>query len=509
MKRLLLLSGIVALVSLAVISAAGAHSFTATITCSQVSYSFGAFPAGSAVIHEQVTIDGIQVAAQDFTLVVSAAAANTTNQGSNTIPITVPPGTHTVAATATWTVDGGGGQTFSESLSGCSTATPGLTTTASGPVTVGGAIHDTAHLSGGFSPLTGTLSFDVYDSTCTTKLGTVAATTAVNGAGDYTSASFSPTAAGAYKWVAHYSGDANNAKLDTVCGAAGETSTVTATTPTITTVLSAGTVTAGASVHDSAMLAGATANAGGTVTYTAYTNTACSAGAQAAGTKPVASGGVPNSDDVVFSAAGDYYWQAVYSGDANNAGATSACTSEHLVVNRPSTPADVSIPETPSTPSVPQVTAAVTPPAAQPAAPATQTTAPVTHAPAPASKPKAPKAPKAKPKPSFKPPAVKVKAQPLPPCYTIAVGRTNLTAGKPGAVALRVTGHGKPIPGVRLSAKGAGIQILSGRTSTSGQVRLSVHPRKPGILSFRAAAHKSCNSARVGVVGAFTPPVTG
>src|SRR5205085_10515359 len=50
-------------------------------------------------------------------------------------------------------------------ITGTTPTTPSLTTTASGPVTVGGSIHDTAHLSGGSSP-TGTISFDVYDSTC-------------------------------------------------------------------------------------------------------------------------------------------------------------------------------------------------------------------------------------------------------------------------------------------------------------------------------------------------------
>jgi hypothetical protein len=41
---------------------------------------------------------------------------------------------------------------------------------------------------------------------------------------------------------------------------------------------------------------------------------------------------VPDSDPITFNSAGDFYWQAVYSGDANNDAATSACTSEHLVV---------------------------------------------------------------------------------------------------------------------------------------------------------------------------------
>jgi len=74
------------------------------------------------------------------------------------------------------------------------------------------------------------------------------------------------------------------------------------------------------------------------VTYTAYTNDTCTEGARDAGTKTVTNGSVPDSDPLTFDAAGDYYWQAVYSGDAHNEGATSVCTSEHLVVGKaPST----------------------------------------------------------------------------------------------------------------------------------------------------------------------------
>jgi hypothetical protein len=36
---------------------------------------------------------------------------------------------------------------------------------------------------------------------------------------------------------------------------------------------------------------------------------------------------------LTFAHAGTFFWQAVYSGDANNNGATSVCTSEKLVVN--------------------------------------------------------------------------------------------------------------------------------------------------------------------------------
>src|SRR5207247_1108981 len=93
-------------------------------------------------------------------------------------------------------------------------------------------------------------------------------------------------------------------------------------------------VTVATTVHDSATLTGATGNAGGTVTYTVYSNSGCTLNPQDAGTKTVSNGIVPDSNPITFNAAGDFYWQAVYSGDANNIGNSSPCTSEHLVVNK-------------------------------------------------------------------------------------------------------------------------------------------------------------------------------
>ena len=94
---------------------------------------------------------------------------------------------------------------------------------------------------------------------------------------------------------------------------------------------------------DSATLVGATTNAGGTVTYTVYTDSACTtpatsqiSGQPAAVT--VTGGVVPDSAPVSFLAAGGYFWQAVYSGDANNSATTSVCSSEPITVplNSPS-----------------------------------------------------------------------------------------------------------------------------------------------------------------------------
>jgi hypothetical protein len=107
--------------------------------------------------------------------------------------------------------------------------------------------------------------------------------------------------------------------------------------PTIATTLSATSITVGGQVHDSSALTGASAGATGTVTYSVYTDNKCTIAATPSdgGTKTLnADGTVPDSDALTFNAVGDYYWQAVYSGDGNNNGATSTCTDEHLVVNK-------------------------------------------------------------------------------------------------------------------------------------------------------------------------------
>ncbi|MFH1229297.1 MAG: hypothetical protein V1678_02635 [Candidatus Aenigmatarchaeota archaeon] len=114
------------------------------------------------------------------------------------------------------------------------------------------------------------------------------------------------------------------------------TNTINKLTPTIATTLSATSVNVGTAVHDSSALTGATSTAGGTVTYTVYTDNACTLNAQSAGTKTVTNGIVPNSDSLTL-AVGSYYWQAVYSGDSSNNGASSTCTEEHLTVNKADT----------------------------------------------------------------------------------------------------------------------------------------------------------------------------
>src|SRR5207248_1319714 len=102
--------------------------------------------------------------------------------------------------------------------------------------------------------------------------------------------------------------------------------------PDISTNLSESTGAIGDKVHDSAKLSGATAAAGGTVTYSVYNDSSCRNKVADGGTVNVTNGSVPNSNDVTFNTPGTYYWQASYSGDANNKPAVSRCTDEKLVI---------------------------------------------------------------------------------------------------------------------------------------------------------------------------------
>ncbi|HEX4829985.1 MAG TPA: Ig-like domain-containing protein [Trebonia sp.] len=84
-------------------------------------------------------------------------------------------------------------------------------------------------------------------------------------------------------------------------------------------------VVAGTAVTDGATLAGANAaTATGTVTYTAYSNAACTTVAKAAGAVTVAGGAAPRSAAVALPA-GTYYWKAAYSGDARDKASASTC----------------------------------------------------------------------------------------------------------------------------------------------------------------------------------------
>jgi hypothetical protein len=101
---------------------------------------------------------------------------------------------------------------------------------------------------------------------------------------------------------------------------------VCAVPPTLTTQLSSTTISAGSSVTDQATLANFNSPTGTVSFFFSTTNSCPSANAIQVGTPVTVSGnGVYSSASQTFSTAGTYYWYAVYSGDSNNKGMTSAC----------------------------------------------------------------------------------------------------------------------------------------------------------------------------------------
>src|SRR5205807_370371 len=98
------------------------------------------------------------------------------------------------------------------------------------------------------------------------------------------------------------------------------------------------TVKTGTAVTDKAKIGRATCRARAyTVTYKAYTSKKCEGTATEAGKVTVTAGKVPDSTPQTL-AAGTYFWQAEYSGDANNLGSKSTCGSEVLTVTTGPTP---------------------------------------------------------------------------------------------------------------------------------------------------------------------------
>jgi 6-phosphogluconolactonase (cycloisomerase 2 family) len=206
-------------------------------------------------------------------------------------------------------------------------APPALSTQASAPVAVGGAITDTATLTGGTAP-TGSITFDLYgpgDTACATPLAT--STTTVDGDGSYVSAPFTTTSPGTYRWVAGYGGDAANAAVPGACGTPGESVAVTSAAPTLSTVASpAGPTKTGTQISDTATLAGGAAP-GGTITFSVYppSQPSCASPMRTFAVAVSGNGSYKSPNFGGTNTPGTYRWIASYGGDASNAPVAGHC----------------------------------------------------------------------------------------------------------------------------------------------------------------------------------------
>jgi hypothetical protein len=114
---------------------------------------------------------------------------------------------------------------------------PVLTTKSSPTTHAPGNVYDTATLSSGGVNMTGTITFRLYGPNQSTCGGSVVftSTVTVNGTGTYTSDSYQVPVGkeGVYRWIASYSGDANNAPVTGLCNDPNEATTVLAAGTTV------------------------------------------------------------------------------------------------------------------------------------------------------------------------------------------------------------------------------------------------------------------------------------
>ncbi|HEY2427679.1 MAG TPA: hypothetical protein VGI06_02025, partial [Acidimicrobiales bacterium] len=134
---------------------------------------------------------------------------------------------------------------------------------------------------------------------------------------------------GTYQWTASYSGDAHNNPVTEGCGGDHEQTVVTnLPTPTLSTNAESSAST-GASVTDTATLAGFVPGAAtaGHITFDLWNTPTCSGEGALVGSSTVDVISSPVTSGAVgpVTAAGTYYWTASYTGDAKNNPVSEAC----------------------------------------------------------------------------------------------------------------------------------------------------------------------------------------
>jgi uncharacterized repeat protein (TIGR01451 family) len=140
------------------------------------------------------------------------------------------------------------------------------------------------------------------------------------------------TLVGTYTWHANYSGDSLNNGADD--NGDNESITSIKTTPSITTLQDPASGSVGDTFDDKATLSGTFQQDGsGSIKWTLYPNDDCSGTPLDTESLPVNSDGTfETPTGVAVNSAGTYYWVAEFSGDSNNAEATSGCADEPVAV---------------------------------------------------------------------------------------------------------------------------------------------------------------------------------
>jgi uncharacterized repeat protein (TIGR01451 family) len=93
-------------------------------------------------------------------------------------------------------------------------------------------------------------------------------------------------------------------------------------------------------------------------------------------------------------------------------------------------------------------------------------------------------------------------------CYALTIRPRSLTVGHRTVVWVKVLQLRKPVARVRVVVVGKGVKKRA-LTNARGVATVAINSRRPGILQIRVPTHSTCRRQRIGVVGVFTPPVTG
>ena len=125
----------------------------------------------------------------------------------------------------------------------------------------------------------------------------------------------------------------------------------------------------------------------------------------------------------------------------------------------------------------------------------TLVTAPLTPPVAPPVTPKPHPQPKPKPAPNL--------------CRVLTINTKMVKAnGDRHALVAKVTRSRNPVKGVKVRFTGVGLS-LSATTNGKGVATVGFKTTRAGIIRVHITNVKACNTARIGVVGVFQPPVTG
>jgi Bacterial Ig-like domain (group 3) len=227
-------------------------------------------------------------------------------------------------------------------------STPSISVETNGAGVVGSQMYATATVSND-DTATGGVTFTVYppgDPTCT---GSPAYTSTISsgtpesaGTTDFTSDAFVASHAGAYNWIASYSGDASDSSATTDCGDFDSTYYVSAASPSVENAPATGAKPLGSSITNTvSLLAGYSAT--GSMDFALYgpTQANCAGTPIFTSSTTVDGNGVYDSHSDKPTTAGTYHWIATYGGDDNNNAAATICSDVNgaVTINAPVTAA--------------------------------------------------------------------------------------------------------------------------------------------------------------------------